>query len=583
MRKFAVLGVLLVLALAFSMHLGPQGSDASSHREAPLIAQDPSADNTDVYVFRSPDRPDTVTIIGAWWPLEEAMGGPTFYQFGEDVRYEFYVDNNGDALEDIAYYFRFDTQILNGDTFLYNTGPIDALTDPDYNLRQAYTVTRLNYSNGAGTRRSATAALLGTGLLMPPNNIGPRSTPNYEALFNMGIYTLPGDIRVFAGQADDPFFVDLGVFDLLALRNPGIDTLKGYNVQVIALQVPINQLTRTGTTPTDMNDPAAVIGVWSASSRTPLGIFDGGDSDGVEAEHAEAESAEQGILKICKVTGSDIAVGTLFNFTVGTRTITVPAGFCVVAGSFALGAELTIRETIPADQRVTAITVEPAGRSVGTASLTTGTATVGIGAGVTEVTFTNERTTDGRRFRQVSRLGMPLVNEVVIPLRAKDRFNASRPINDEQFLPFVLNSELATLLNALYGVGAPTTNRQDLVTVFLTGIPGLNQPPNVEPSEMIRLNVATPPTPIGAGSRLGVLGGDLGGFPNGRRLIDDVVDIALQVVAGELVGNPNNLGDNVDANDRPFRATFPYVALPHEGFRHLHHACTSGAEPCPER
>jgi hypothetical protein len=191
----------------------------------------------------------------------------------------------------------------------------------------------------------------------------------------------------------------------------------------------------------------------------------------------------------------------------------------------------------------------------------------------------------------VSRLGMPLVNEVVIPLGQKDHFNASEPSDDAQFLGFVQDPEPARLIPVLYpGVTVPPAPRNDLVTIFLTGIPGLNQPPNVKPSEMIRLNTSTPvaanPNP------LGVLAGDVQGFPNGRRLGDDVVDIELRALAGAtpftpaFVKSPNNLlGDGVNANDMPFLSAFPYVATPHQGYEHTHHGVSGGdlqpAAPVP--
>jgi hypothetical protein len=163
----------------------------------------------------------------------------------------------------------------------------------------------------------------------------------------------------------------------------------------------------------------------------------------------------------------------------------------------------------------------------------------------------------------VSRLGQPLVNEVVIPYQLKDAFNSIDPTQDGVALPYVVKPELASLLKNVCGVNAPTDNRQDLVTVFLTGVPGLNQPANVTPSEQLRLNTSIPPT--AKPKRLGVLDGDNAGFPNGRRLTDDVVDIALQVVGGELAGNPNDLGDAVDKNGAAFGKAFPYLALPHSG------------------
>jgi hypothetical protein len=191
---------------------------------------------------------------------------------------------------------------------------------------------------------------------------------------------------------------------------------------------------------------------------------------------------------------------------------------------------------------------------------------------------------------QVSRLGNPLVNEVVIPVKDKDRFNASQPVNDAgSFLSYVQDPEVPRLINAIYDVPVPDSDtatagiqRTDLIEVFLTGVCAskqgcpatvagadlnsqlLNQdvvPSAFRPSEQLRLNMSVPPT--ASPNRLGVIGGDLAGFPNGRRLADDVIDVALQVVEGELLGAANDLGDGVDANDLPFLDAFPYVALPH--------------------
>ena len=306
--------------------------------------------------------------------------------------------------------------------------------------------------------------------MVPPVNIGPTSTPNYKKLANDAIVNFDG-MKIFAGQRDDPFWVDLGgIFDLLTIRQlpgnegGGIDDLQGLNVQSIAIQVPIADLTATGAAPTGPTDDNAIIGVWSTTNR---------------------------------------------------RTTTV----------------------INAD---------------------------------------GTRTGEGE-FVQVSRLGMPLVNEVVVPVGVKDHFNASQPKDDAQYLDAVVHPVLPGLLNQLYGVKVPDGDRNDLVAVFLTGVDGLNKPSNGVPSEMLRLNMAIPPAKPGEENRMGVLGGDIAGFPNGRRLGDDVVDIALQVVAGVLVGDefnvaPNNqLGDGTDFNDHEFLGAFPYVYTPNQGFKHKHH------------
>ncbi len=432
MRRPLYFATLTVLLLGYAIMPGR----ASSHREAPLISADPQADNTDVYAFVSPDAPDTVTLIASFLPFEDPAGGPNFYRFGDNVVYEIKIDNNGDGVEDISYQFRFTSQTVNPNTFLYATGPIKALDDPNRNLFQTYTVTRVE--NG---RAVSTAGPMRTMY----DNVGPASTPNYGGN-GSGVNEFrqaDGSVgKVFAGQTDDAFFLDLRVFDFLYggnLSEAGTDSLAGFNVHSIALQVPRSSL-RAG---------SPIIGVWSTTSRP------------------------------------------------ATTT-----------------------------------------RAAGTES-STGT------------------------FIQVSRLGMPLVNEVVIPLGSKDKWNGSAPTGDGQFLSFVTDPEVPKLLQAVYGIAAPATPRNDLVQVFLTGVPGLNQPAGVKPGEMIRLNTDIGPT--AAPARLGVLAADLAGFPNGRRLTDDVVDITLQAAVGVLGGVKTTLGDGVDRNDVAFRTTFPYIALPHSG------------------
>jgi hypothetical protein len=463
----AVAGFALCAILAFGPK--PQEAPASSHREAPVISEDPTADNTDVYAFVSPDRPDSVTVVANYVPLEEPAGGPNFAKFGDDVLYALHVDNDGDAEDDVTYEFRFRTQVRNPDTFLYNTGRITSLTDADWNIRQSYSVTRVDRSG----RR-----VLAEGLPTPPVNIGPRSTPNYDALAAAAVSQLPGGIKVFAGQRDDPFFVDLGsVFDLAGLRpfNPfhviplgaaaGVDGVRGYNTHTVAIQVPTAQLAAFG---------RPTIGVYASASRQKLSIV-----------------------------RDD-----------GTRDATGP-------------------------------------------------------------------------WQQVSRLANPLVNEVVIPLGQKDRWNASEPEDDAQFVREYTEPEVTALENLLYPVldDAPTSGRDDLVAVLLTGVPGVNFTGPTK-ADLIRLNTSIAPTAaVGQGNRLGALGGDLAGFPNGRRLEDDTPDIEVRAFAcgyGTVVGpivesfgfcggnanrTPNNLlGDGVDTNDKPFLSQFPYLATPHQGY-----------------
>lgn len=477
-------------------------AEASSHREAPLISKDAYADNTDTYAFLAPADQNRLVLLASWIPLEGPEGGPNYYEWDDSVLYDIYVDNNGDATADYTYTLSSQVQVGNPDTFLYNTGPIGSVGDADWNRKQYYTVTE--------TAADGTVSVLVANQPSAPVNIGEKSTKDYAALEAQTFYNAPGGIKVFAGQTDDPFFVDLQVFDLLTLRgqkppigyeqyNIAVDSLSGYNVHSLVVEVPVSRL-KQGSEP--------VLGVWSASRRPTLPVLASAAAD-------------------------------------------APAG---------------------------------------------GAAT----------------------YKQVSRLGMPLVNEVVIPMGLKDVFNSLSPNQDlgayTLLQKSVENPEIGTLLCALYGVplpgdadddcsteftaGTPRSGRGDIFDVFLTGMKlakpftiatkngpvtlpagaNVNQPANVVPAEMIRINTdikgdLCSPAP----SRLGVLGGDACGFPNGRRLTDDVVEIELLAVAGAAYSvlteedfdfNPDLIGvlnDGIDANDSEFGGSFPYLAQPHRG------------------
>ncbi len=436
--------------------LGSPAGHTSSHREAPLIAAAAPWDGTDVYGFVSPDKPDTVTLIANYVPLQEPNGGPNFYPFAEKTAYDINIDNDGDARPDITYRWKFRNSYQSDRTFLYNTGVVTSLDDPDLNLRQTYDLEMI----AEGGRRT-----LVEDAPVAPSNVGPASMPNYGALSNAAITRVRGGGTSFAGQAKETFYLDLRVFDLLYggdFSEINQNTLTGYNVNTIALQVPKWQLALRGN---PSRNP--VIGIWSTSSRKRIQVF---DDDGSQRDF-----------------GDNV---------------------------------------------------------------------------------------------QVSRLGMPLVNEVVIPVRDKDRFNASKPRNDGQFLQYVTDPEVPRLIEAIYGIPRPATPRLDLVQAFLTGFCKACGPVQVDlnsqllnkdvnkrtfrPSEQLRLNMSIPPS--ANPNRLGVLGGDLAGFPNGRRLIDDTIDATLQVAEGVLLpGAPaavKGLGDGVNANDVPPRTAFPYVPLP---------------------
>ena len=245
----------------------------SSHREAPEISKDPVADNTDVYAFRSPNRPSTITLIANFIPLQKPDGGPNFYEFGDDVLYEIHVSNRGDGRAEVTYQFRFHTEIRNRKTFLYNTGPITSINDPNWNRPQFYSVTMV--------RRGQEPKVLARNLPCPPVNIGPRSTPDYDETFTRAAsHKMADGSWVFAGQRADAFHVDLGsIFDLGTLRPfqnahlipsaaaMGVNSTQSFNVHSIVLQVPTPDLTRNRNRPTDVMSPESVIGVWATASR----------------------------------------------------------------------------------------------------------------------------------------------------------------------------------------------------------------------------------------------------------------------------------------------------------------------------
>jgi Domain of unknown function (DUF4331) len=456
----------------------------SSHREAPEIAQDPVADSTDLYAFVSPDQPGTVTLIANYIPLQAPAGGPNFYEFGDDVRYEILIDNDGDGRPEIIYRFEFVTRLRNGETFLYNVGPIESLSSPNWNRRQFYSVVRIK--NGKARR-------LGGNLACPPCNIGPLSTPNYRKLAAEAVHNLGGGTKVFAGQRAEGFYVDLGaIFDLGNLRPfeqlhnqygmhvfskpaPGVNATNHINVHSIALQVPISDLVRPGAH--GEADPRSVIGIWTTASRQRVRLWD----------------ADEG------------------------------------------------------------------------------------------------KNVDSGPFRQVSRLGNPLINEVVIALADKDRWNSLPPADDKQFAHYYANPGLAAALPSLYPGVFPNLAalvksgkaRADLEAILLTGIPpgiipGFQNNTGPVLSDMLRLNTAIKPS--AKPNVLGLLGGDLAGFPNGRRVFDDVVTVELRAVAGltfALVDKsftPDKAASLVTDGLGPesvsskFLSHFPYLGVPYSGF-----------------
>ena len=464
----------------------------SSHREAPEISKDPVADNTDVYAFVSPDSPGTVTLISNFVPLQDPPGGPNFFEFGDDVLYSIYIDNDGDGRPEISYVFNFSTRLRDPNTFLYNTGPITSLESPNWNKRQFYSVARVDGEDTTayGTARDDGSRLrvrtLAEHLACPPCNIGPRSTPDYASLGQAAVHQLDDGVKVFAGQRNEGFYVDLGaIFDLADLRPfqnlhliptpaaEGVDATKTLNIHTIALQIPITQLTDGGSMPKDRLSSSATIGVWSAASRRKVRMIN---------DDADPDS-----------------------------------------------------QTGP--------------------------------------------------WTQVSRLGNPLFNEVIVPLGKKDTWNGSYPVGDASFAQYVEHPELAKLLPVLYPGVFPnlaklTRARADLVAILLTGlppgvVPGFQNYTGKVQADQLRLNLAITPTKSNP-SRFGLLGGDAAGFPNGRRVFDDVVSIELRAVAGftfALVdktykpdGAAGALTEGLVPAANRYQETFPYLAPPLDGF-----------------
>jgi len=457
--------------------LAPGIANASSHREAPLIAGDPKADNTDVYAFVSPDQTDSVTLVANWIPFQEPNGGPNFYPFATDARYNINIDNSGDGKPDLIYRWTFKTDDQRKtSTFLYNNGPVTSLDDENLLVRQTYTLELIQPGKRTKT--------LAKNVPAAPSFTGKASMPDYGSLRNAAVQSVAGGGKTFAGQADDSFFLDLRVFDLLYggdLSETGNDTLAGYNVNSIALQVPASAVALKGSV---SRNP--VIGVWSTTDRRSLNLSK--------------------------------------------------------SGAKAFGP-----------------------------------------------------------YRQVSRLGNPLVNELVSPAGLKDAFNSLTPDQDSKVKPLVdrvLDPEVPKLIESIYGIPAPPAPRKDLVQIFLTGISKNSGGPiksdlnsqlmnkdvdakRFVPAEVLRLNLAVPPT--ASPNRLGVLASDLQGFPNGRRLTDDVVDIGIQALegaaqTGKLV-EALAAGDGVDVNDKEFSDTFPYVALPNEGSVNIGNSKAVAATP----
>src|SRR3984885_2639530 len=496
-RRQSLVGLAMSLLL-----ITPPGVFASSHREAPITALDHAADITDFYAFVSYDHPDRVTFIMNVDPFLEPSNGPNYFPFDPNVLYQIKIDNDHDAYADVTFNIQFQTQIRAPQLFVGFAGAGNGIAAPKnspapvapgtaivppaitsldgagaagLSLRQTYSVTMYR-----GSKQIPLNPVSGSTLYAVPTNIGPRTMPNYEALAKEGIYTVAGDrgdIRVFAGTVADPFFIDLGAaFDSFNFRtaagggvltaaqdkdnhlNLAPNAVSGFNVNTIAIEVPICYLTEDGNQH-KASDKEATIGTWATTSRPHFTI------------RRAPNSAE-----------------------------------------------------------------------------------------------------NGGGYSQVQRLGNPLINELIIGTGFKDTWSMSQPVNDSNFASFDLDPTLARIFNAIYGINIPPPPRTDLLPL-VTYAPPIAAPgtPAGPVADLLRLNTGVAPTTEANRSRLGLLAGDGAGFPNGRRLTDDVVDIAARVVAGGVLNPkfnvaPNNLiGDGVAAPDVPTQETFPYVHFAYSG------------------
>lgn len=449
MRKLLYSTFVGLMVVALVIGLAPSATQAASHREAPLISLDPTADITDFFMFRSYEagKDDKIVLIMDVIPGEEPSSGPNYWNFDPNVLYAFNVDNNGDGkADDVRFEFQFKNEIrgVNKDLGLFLSyvalPPITSLNgagSEGLGLRQSYTVTMVK----GGTR-----TVLSKGLFAVPSNVGPRTMPDYEALAAQGIYNVKNGARVFAGQRDDPFYIDLGaVFDTLNLRDPGTDMLSGFNVHTIALEVPASLLTKDGKGPSNTAFPT--LGAYANTYRRSVRVI-----------NEEGENNRDAWV-------------------------------------------------------------------------------------------------------QVQRLANPLVNEAIIGTKDKDRWNRLDPKRESVFVDYYTNPRLATALEVVFGADAQPLF--DLRDVFLTYTPG----DYTTLSELLRLNISVAPVPLGSQNPLTALGGDTAGWPNGRRPIDDVTDVAIRVVGGT---NYLSASDAVQTNDKPLPDVFPFVSTPWDGRDRVH-------------
>src|SRR5690348_7529562 len=288
-RTIPILVAALLAALAAGVLAVVPGS-GSSHREAPLTSIDPTGDDTDLYAFTAPDATNDVTVVANWIPFEDPAGGPNFYRFDDRAHYYINIDNTGDGVYDVRYEFKFKTHYLNKNSFLYALPGVRGIHDPKLQVQQSYTVTRERYRKG----KLVSEKVIGRGIPVAPNNVGPKTIPNYTAVADQAIHSLKGGGKVFAGQRDDPFFVDLGTaFDAINFRVPtgnaggGKDDLAGYGIHAIALQVPKQDVTVDGKPVSGPTASNAVVGVWTSTERPRVQVQGAGNAFAAAKKHGK--------------------------------------------------------------------------------------------------------------------------------------------------------------------------------------------------------------------------------------------------------------------------------------------------------
>jgi hypothetical protein len=514
MKKLVLSFVAVLAASAIAVAV----SSGSSHREAPGSSLDPTGDWTDVYFFTPNDHPNKAVVIGNVIPFEDPAGGPLFYSLDPNAHYYLNFDNTGDGRYDIRYRFTIHDKIDQRTRLaLGQSGQVTSVDDPDLLLRQTYDVTRLEYDRHGHLTDSDR---VGSNLPVAPSNIGPKTMPDYQSLVDQSVRSLDGGGKVFVGQRDDPFFIDLGVtFDLINFRdnttgNAGgyKDDLAGYAVHSFVLELPDDSLLPQGN---------AV----HKNKRHGHGKHGHHNGHGKGHGHGNAHKGHSHGHKGKHGQGSKHEHGNRHR---GVANGSAPAPVVGVWAS-------TERRKL-------------------------------------QVSGGRDRSGHGP-WVQVNRLGNPLINELFVPISRKDEFNRTPPSEDgKRFGQYALEPELVKAINGLFNLGCPETNRTDIVQALFTGIPGLTQiGDHPAAADTLKLNLGVPPTDPSQASRFGVIGGDLAGLPDGRRLSDDAVDIYLRVACGFLVpesqgGKKLPLGDGVDANDKPFLSSFPYAAAPTSGF-----------------